>query len=376
MNSIENTDRFGKLFLIITSIIVGVGIVMVYSSSYMFSKEVYGTSLHFFSRQILFALMGVGMAYVVAKTKYQFWIKFSFHLNLIVAFLLVLTFIPGLGVVAKGANRWINLGFGSLQPGELAKYTILMMSLFFFENYEKLNLKNRLKYAANIGLVLLLLLLQPDFGTFFICALGMGFTCFISNFSRKYFYIMGVVGTILSSLILVAQPYRVKRLMAFLDPWANPRGSGFQVIQSWIGFANGGFFGKGIGNSLEKLFFLPEAHNDFIFSVIGEEFGFLGVLAFVVLFVAFTHTGFRLALSLKDDIAKKMVMSIIFIIGVQACLNMGVVLGLLPTKGLNLPFVSYGGSSLMSNLIAIGVIFSCVSRQQAMSGNKPFFSQQ
>ncbi|MFG1482290.1 putative lipid II flippase FtsW [Halobacteriovorax sp. HFRX-2_2] len=376
MNSIENTDRFGKLFLIITSIIVGVGIVMVYSSSYMFSKEVYGTSLHFFSRQILFALIGVGMAYVVAKTKYQFWIKFSFHLNLVVAFLLVLTFIPGLGVVAKGANRWINLGFGSLQPGELAKYTILMMSLFFFENYEKLNLKNRLKYAANIGLVLLLLLLQPDFGTFFICALGMGFTCFISNFNRKYFYIMGVVGTILSSLILVAQPYRVKRLMSFLDPWANPRGSGFQVIQSWIGFANGGFFGKGIGNSLEKLFFLPEAHNDFIFSVIGEEFGFLGVIAFVVLFMAFTHIGFKLALSLNDDIAKKMIMSIIFIIGVQACLNMGVVLGLLPTKGLNLPFVSYGGSSLMSNLIAIGVIFSCVSRQRTMSGQKPFFSQQ
>ncbi|MFG1500467.1 putative lipid II flippase FtsW [Halobacteriovorax sp. XZX-3] len=376
MNTLENTDRFGKLFLIITSIIVGVGIVMVYSSSYMFSKEVYGTSLHFFSRQILFALVGVAMAYVVAKTKYQFWIKFSFHLNLVVAFLLVLTFIPGLGVVAKGANRWINLGFGSLQPGELAKYTILMMSLFFFENYEKLNLKNRLKYVANIGLVLLLLLLQPDFGTFFICALGMGFSCFISNFNRKYFYIMGVTGTILSALILVAQPYRVKRLMAFLDPWANPRGSGFQVIQSWIGFANGGFFGKGIGNSLEKLFFLPEAHNDFIFSVIGEEFGFLGVLGFVVLFIAFTHIGFKLALTLKDDIAKKMVMSIIFIIGVQACLNMGVVLGLLPTKGLNLPFVSYGGSSLMSNLIAIGVIFSCVSRQRSISNEKPFFSQQ
>ncbi|WP_412463541.1 putative lipid II flippase FtsW [Halobacteriovorax sp. RT-2-6] len=376
MNTLENTDRFGKLFLIITSIIVGVGIVMVYSSSYMFSKEVYGTSLHFFSRQILFALVGVAMAYVVAKTKYQFWIKFSFHLNLVVAFLLVLTFIPGLGVVAKGANRWINLGFGSLQPGELAKYTILMMSLFFFENYEKLNLKNRLKYIANIGLVLLLLLLQPDFGTFFICALGMGFSCFISNFNRKYFYIMGVTGTILSALILVAQPYRVKRLMAFLDPWANPRGSGFQVIQSWIGFANGGFFGKGIGNSLEKLFFLPEAHNDFIFSVIGEEFGFLGVLGFVVLFIAFTHIGFKLALTLKDDIAKKMVMSIIFIIGVQACLNMGVVLGLLPTKGLNLPFVSYGGSSLMSNLIAIGVIFSCVSRQRSISNEKPFFSQQ
>lgn len=369
-------DRFGKIFLIITSIIVSIGVVMVYSSSYMFSKEVYGTSLHFFSRQILFALIGIGLGLVVAKTKYQFWFKFSFHLNLVVAFLLVLTFIPGLGVVAKGANRWINLGAGSLQPGEFAKYSTLMLSLFFFESYEKLNVQNRLKYIGNILLVLMLLLLQPDFGTFFICALGIAFTCFISTFNRKYFYIMTGVGTILTSLILVAQPYRVKRLMAFLDPWANPRGSGFQVIQSWIGFANGGFFGKGIGNSLEKLFFLPEAHNDFIFSVIGEEFGFLGVFSFVILFVAFTHIGFKLALTLKDSIARKMVTAIIFIIGVQACLNMGVVLGLLPTKGLNLPFVSYGGSSLMSNLIAIGVVFSCVSRQRTQLEQKPFFSQQ
>ncbi|AYF43116.1 cell division protein FtsW [Halobacteriovorax sp. BALOs_7] len=376
MNSLENTDRFGKFFLIITSIIVAFGVVMVYSSSYMFSKEVYGTSLHFFSRQIFFALFGIGLAFIVSKTKYQFWYKFSFHLNIVIGFLLILTFIPGLGVIAKGANRWINIGVGSLQPGEFAKYSTLMLSLFFFESYEKLDLKNRLKFAANIFFVLLLLILQPDFGTFFICALGIGFTCFISNFNRKYFYILASVGTVLSGLILIAQPYRVKRLMAFLDPWANPRGSGFQVIQSWIGFANGGFFGKGIGNSLEKLFFLPEAHNDFIFSVIGEEFGFLGVIAFVGLFMAFTHFGFRLALSLKDVIARKMVTSIVFIICVQACLNMGVVLGLLPTKGLNLPFVSYGGSSLLSNLIAIGVIFSCVSRQHTDNAQKPFFSQQ
>ncbi len=376
MNSFENMDRFSKIFLIITSIIVSIGVVMVYSSSYMFSKEVYGTSIHFFSRQLLFAAIGIGAAYVVAKTKYQFWFKFSFHLNMIVAGLLILTFIPGLGVVAKGANRWINLGFGSLQPGEMAKYSTMMLSLFFFENYDKLNVKNRLKYCANILFVLMLLLLQPDFGTFFICALGIAFTCFISNFSRKYFYILMGVGSILTSLILVAQPYRVKRLMAFLDPWANPRGSGFQVIQSWIGFANGGFFGKGIGNSLEKLFFLPEAHNDFIFSVIGEEFGFLGVISFVGLFMAFTHIGFKLALSLKDEISRKMVLSIIFIIGIQACLNMGVVLGLLPTKGLNLPFVSYGGSSMMSNLIAIGLIYSCVSRQRLQAIEKPFFSQQ
>lgn len=355
----NQNEKYSKLFKIIIALLMSFGIIMVYSASYMSAKEHYGSSLYFINRQVMFAIVAFLGAFVIAKSKYQFWYKYSFYLNIIVSFLIILTFIPGLGVLAKGANRWISLFGFSLQPGEFAKYTTLILSLYFFENFEELDLKRKIQYALNIAFTFLLLLMQPDFGTFFICFVGMFLSCFVSKFSRKIFYSMLAIGPVLASLILIAQPYRVKRLTAFLDPWANAQGSGFQVIQSWIGFANGGFFGKGVGNSIEKLFYLPEAHNDFIFSVIGEEFGFLGVIFLSTLFLGFVYYGYRISISLKDKAARQISTLIVSLIGVQAALNMAVVLGLLPTKGLNLPFISYGGSSLLSNVIAIGLVFAC-----------------
>ena len=186
----------------------------------------------------------------------------------------------------------------------------------------------------------------------------IAFACFLSNFPRKYFYSAFVLGVITAAGLLVSAPYRVKRLLVFLDPWSDPQNSGFQIIQSYLAFANGRIFGQGIGNSNEKLFYLPEAHNDFIFSVIGEELGFVGVLVIVLLFVAFTFLGFKLALTPRSNINKQVVSIFVFAIAIQSFLNMGVVLGLLPTKGLNLPFISYGGSSLIANLVAIGFVLS------------------
>ncbi|OIQ18452.1 MAG: putative lipid II flippase FtsW [Bacteriovorax sp. MedPE-SWde] len=364
----ELLEKFGNYLKLVLGILVGVGIIMVYSASYMYSKEQFGSSLYFLWRQLFFAVVATGGAIVIAKTKYQFWYKYSFHLNLLVAFGIILTFVPGLGVVAKGANRWISLGGFSLQPGEFAKYSTLLLSVFIFENFDRMDQKEKIKYVANLGFPLILLLGQPDFGTFFICSLVIFFSCFLSNFPRKIFYSMTAIGFVSGVIILISQPYRVRRLTAFLDPWKNAQGSGFQVIQSWIGFANGGFFGKGAGNSMEKLFFLPEAHNDFIFSVIGEEFGLIGVIFMIGLFVSFIYIGFRLSLLMKDRVAMMMTALVTFVIGLQAALNMGVVLGLLPTKGLNLPFISYGGSSLMASLCAIGLIFSCVKRQKEVLG--------
>jgi cell division protein FtsW len=368
----ELLEKYGNYLKLVLGILVGIGIIMVYSASYMYSKEQYGSSLHFLWRQLFFAIIASGGAFVVAKTKFRFWYKFSFHLNLLVSFAICLTYIPGLGVVAKGANRWISLGGFSLQPGEFAKYTTLLLSIFIFENLNKMDHKTMAKYIGNLALPLLLLLGQPDFGTFFICSMVIFFSCFLSNFPRKWFYSLTAIGFVSGVMILLSQPYRVRRLTAFLDPWKNAQGSGFQVIQSWIGFANGGFFGKGAGNSLEKLFFLPEAHNDFIFSVIGEEFGLLGVFSMVGLFLAFIYIGFRLAMLMKDRVAMMMTALVTFVIGLQAVLNMGVVLGLLPTKGLNLPFISYGGSSLLASLFAVGLIFSCVHRQSEVIETSPF----
>src|SRR5690606_25080520 len=172
----------------------------------------------------------------------------------------------------------------------------------------------------------------PDFGTFFIASLVIGFIAFLSSFPRKYFYSAMIIGAIGAFGILISAPYRVKRLLTFLDPWKDPRGSGFQVIQSFLAFANGSFFGQGLGNSNEKLFYLPEAYNDFIFSVVGEELGFIGVLVTVLMFISFIFIGFKMSITLKSRVGSIMVATIIFTIGFQAFMNMGVVLGVLPTK--------------------------------------------
>jgi cell division protein FtsW len=355
---VNGLDRFSKFFLITLGCLTALGVIMVYSSSYIFAKEVYGNSGHFFLRQLLFVFLGFGLAYAVSRTKLNFWLKFAFHLHLFFSVLLILTFIPGIGLTVKGASRWINLGIINFQPGEFIKYSLIMTSLIFFENFTRMETKERVKYGLSIVIPMLLLLKQPDFGAFTICFLVIGFVCFMSSLPRKYFWMLISGGTVVSLIFLVTKAYRIKRLMAFLDPWKNPKTTGFQIIQSYLGFANGSFFGQGLGNGNEKLFYLPEAHNDFILSVIGEEMGFLGVTLIVILFVLLIYFGFKLALQIKNRLGLIFVSTIVFTIGLQAFINMGVVLGLLPTKGLNLPFVSYGGSSLLSNFFAIGLMFS------------------
>lgn len=356
------SSKTSQYFIMTLSAIVLVGIIMVYSSSYMYAKEKFGTSLHYVLRQLLFLIFSVGICFVIAKSKFRFWYKYSYYLNMIASGFVALTFIPGLGPVVKGANRWIKFGPFSLQPGEFVKYTILLSSLYYFENFSRIDQKQKIKHGLSLLVPLALLVLQPDFGTFSICFGVMAFACFMSSFPRKWFYGLVGAGLVSGGFILVSQPYRVRRLLAFLDPWKNAQGSGFQVIQSWIGFANGGFFGKGPGNSIEKLFYLPEAHNDFIFSVIGEELGFIGVFLIICLFLAMIYFGFKMAMEAQSRISYLIITSLVFAVGLQSLLNMGVVLGLLPTKGLNLPFISYGGSSLMANFFAVGLILSSTKR--------------
>jgi cell division protein FtsW len=253
------------------------------------------------------------------------------------------------------------LGFIGIQPGEFIKYTIALVAIPFFEEFDKSTTKQIINRAFVILLPLVLLVMQPDFGTFSISFLVLVFVGFYSSFNRKYFYLSSAVGVVCAGITLISQPYRVARLLTFLDPWKNPQGSGFQIIQSYMGFANGALFGKGLGNSHEKLFYLPEAHNDFIFSVIGEELGFIGVFFLVCLYAVLIYQGFRIGLEIEKKWYRLLVLTVTFTIGLQATLNMGVVLGLLPTKGLNLPFISYGGSSLLSNLFALGILFSAVT---------------
>jgi cell division protein FtsW len=360
MTETEETERTGHYFLITVIGLVFLGVVMVFSSSYMYAKDTFGTPLFFVIRQLVAITVGVVAASFLAKTKLSFWYKFSFFIHAFCIVLLILTFVPGLGLNIKGSQRWINLGFMSLQPGELVKYSFIFAAAKYFENFQLYGAKEKLKFGLLLASPLVFLVLQPDFGTFLICSLILFFMAFLSQFPRKYLWMLAGSGLVLVVTILIAAPYRVRRIMTFLDPWKDPKDSGFQIIQSFLAFAHGGLTGQGLGNSHEKLFYLPESYNDFIFSVVGEEMGFFGVALFSCAFLILTLLGFKLALKMKSRLSSLVIATIIFTISLQAFLNMGVVLGLLPTKGLNLPFISYGGSSMIANIAAIGLIFSAL----------------
>lgn len=363
MSDNSRLEKLTNYFLINVFLLMLFGVIMVFSASYMYATENMGSSYFFLTKQMVFIAAGVTVALVMAKLKILYLYKQAYKVNTLLCVLLTLTLVPGISVVIKGSRRWLNLGFMNLQPGEFLKYSLMLAAIRYFENFNSYNPKQRCLYFAGLVYPLAIFVIQPDFGTFFICSLIIGFIAFLSSFPRKYFYTTLVVGLIGAFGILISAPYRMKRVMTFLDPWKDPRGSGFQVIQSFLAFANGAFFGQGLGNSNEKLFYLPEAYNDFIFSVVGEELGFIGVLGTILMFICFIFVGFKLAISLKSRVGSIMISTIVFAIGIQAFLNMGVVLGVLPTKGLNLPFISYGGSSMVANLAALGLIIACIKIQ-------------
>jgi cell division protein FtsW len=357
---LHTVDRLTKTFLSILAIIITIGMIMVWSASFILASEKFGTSTHYIVRQLIYLSLAVTVAFTISKTKFTFWMKYGYLINIAASGIVALTIIKGVGSAAKGASRWLTFGGMSVQPGEIVKFTVILSALSFFENWNKMDAKERIKHGGSLFLPLALLIKQPDFGSFSICFIVIAFVCFMSSFPRKYFYYSLIGGVIGGVFILFSQAYRVKRLLTYLDPWKNPQGSGFQIIQSYMAFANGSAFGQGLGNSNEKLFYLPEAHNDFIFSVIGEELGFIGVFLIICLFIAFIYFGFKLILQVKDRVGIILGSAIVFVLGLQALLNMGVVLGLLPTKGLNLPFISYGGSSLICNFFGIGLLLSVV----------------
>lgn len=360
MSENARLEKLTNYFLINIFFLILFGVIMVFSASYMYAKENFGSSYHFLIKQIVFIFLGTCLAWVFSKFKILYLYKQAYKINAFFSFILTLTLVPGIRVVIKGSRRWLNLGFMHIQPGEFLKYTLMLAAIRYFENFNNYQPKQRIYYLAGIIYPLGIFILQPDFGTFFISSLIIGFICFLSSFPRKYFYSLFILGLVSGFIILISAPYRVKRLLTFLDPWKDPRGAGFQVIQSFLAFANGSFLGQGLGNSNEKLFYLPEAYNDFIFSVLGEELGFIGVFATIIMFLCFIFIGLKMSISLKSRVGSIMVAAIVFAIGFQAFMNMGVVLGVLPTKGLNLPFISYGGSSMVANISAIGLIFACL----------------
>jgi cell division protein FtsW len=352
---IINSSQF--FFLGILSLCL-IGLVMVYSSSFIYANETFNSSHFFFFRQFVFLIIGPLFMLMASLVKFENWLKYSFFIHLCLGTLLFLTLVPGVGVGLKGASRWINLGFIQIQPSEILKYTSSFTFLFFFENFFEMNRTQKIQWISVLLFPPIVLFLQPDFGGLIIYLLLMLFISFLCRFPKKYFSVLLLSAFSLISFSLAMAPYRVQRILTFLDPWKDPKRSGFQIIQSYLAFANGSIWGKGLGNGQEKLFYLPEAHNDFILSVIGEEFGFMGVSVIVLLYIFTFYHGMKLLRKIQFRHHMIIGYSVLFILALQAFLNMGVVLGLLPTKGLNLPFISYGGSSLISNFIGLGIFLS------------------
>lgn len=327
------------------------GLLFVYSASSVYAGQKYGDEFLFAKKQMIYFIPGALAAFFGARfplVKLQKIAPFLFWASL---FLTALTFAPGIGKKVLGAARWISIGGLQVQPSEFLK----IASVIYFA---KVLSENKVKWK-NLGVVLLsfaVFLKQPDFGSSVILLSGLLAIVFFYGIPKRYFF-GGIVALLpLLGILAVAAPYRLKRLITFLDPFADPLGSGFQVIQSFVAIASGGIFGKGLGGSQQKLFFLPEAHTDFILSVIGEEMGFVGLAIIVLIYGILFYSLLQILVATTHAFSRMLTAGLLTMTAASTLINMGVCAGLLPTKGLTLPFISSGGSSLIANLFAMGLL--------------------
>ena len=347
--------------LLILIALTGIGTIMIYSSSTIYAERYLGSRYYFLNKQLLH--LAIGMALLAFATRYPYanYRKLIPFLMVVSFLLMVLVLIPGIGKQVGNARRWIRFFGIGIQPSELLKFTLIVWVAGFLERKRTVLghfSQGLLPSLTVISLFCLLLLLQPDFGTSVLIALTLLTMIFVAGV--KPFHMFGsVVGFLsVSILLVVSESYRMKRIFGFLDPWADPLDAGFQLIQSLVAVATGGLFGRDLGNSRQKLFFLPESHTDFIFSILAEEAGFIGVVIVVGLLICLMINGFQVALHSPDDFGRNLAFGITIMIVLQSFLNIGVVIGLLPTKGVPLPFISYGGSSLVTNIYMVGVLIN------------------
>jgi cell division protein FtsW len=334
--------------------------VQVYSSSYMFATESYGDGLYFFKRQAAFAGISLIVLFGTLMIPMSFIQKWGWLLWGIGAALVVATFVPGLGVRVGGALRWIRLPLGiRFEPGELLKISFSFLFATLMIRHESL-LKKWPWYVVLIFVVapLAILLKQPDFGSFAIIMI-VGLTLLLGFGLRWKFVAMAMAVIVPAFYFLVMTvPYRRARVLAFLDPWSDPAAKGFQVIQSMLSFHSGGLTGVGLGQGQGKLFFLPEAHTDFTMAVLGEEMGFVGFVAVLLLYGFIVTRGVQIALKAQDTFKRSLALGLSVTFGISVFINCGVVMGLLPTKGLTMPFLSYGGSSLVVLCFMFGILLN------------------
>lgn len=361
-----NIEDFDNTLFWAVTFIVTFGFIMVYSSSLAIAEGSKMTNYNpyfFIMRHGIFLTIGVILGFITFKIPMQFWKERALPLFLIGAMLLVIVLIPGIGRDVNGARRWIGLGIINFQPSELMKILAVLYASDYISRKKEIINNFKMSFFPMLGVIIVigfLLLSEPDFGAFIVISFISFGILFLGGVKLRGFVallIMAVFGFI---AIVWTSPYRLARIVGFLDPWQDPYGKGYQLSHSLIAFGRGEVFGVGLGGSIEKLFYLPEAHTDFLMAVIGEEFGLVGVIFVVALFATVVYRAFKIggdALTLQRHYPSLVAKGMGLWFGFQAFINIGVNIGLLPTKGLTLPFMSFGGSSIVANFIGIAILF-------------------
>jgi len=363
-----------RVILIISLVLIFLGIVMVYSSSCVYAQyKINREPYYFLLRQTIWVILSLGVMVFLTQIDYQRLGEASKWMLLICGILLVLVLIPGIGIMVKGARRWLGYGPIRFQPSELAKIVlIIFMAKFLSQKYDSMKDFRRvvLPSVGILALFMILIVKEPDFGNAMIIGLIMGIMWFVAGMRIRLILASLIVSIPIVIYLIISEQYRLDRIFAFLDPWKYKSGKGWQLIQSLISLGSGGIGGRGLGHSVQKYLYLPDSHSDFIFAILGEELGFVGTTVVVLLFLTLIWCGIKVSLRIKDLFGSYLAIGISSLIGIQALINMCVVTGLVPTKGLPLPFISYGGSSLLANCIGIGILINIASYDTSVKRKK------
>lgn len=352
------------ILLLVTLILVTVGTVMIYSSSSIIALEKFGDSRFFLKKQIVFVFLGMLLMVLITKVPYEHLKKLAYPGLLLAIVLLVLVLMPGMGLKRGGATRWLNVGGLSFQVTEMVKIAmVLFLAHFWARKTNQIKIFHRgvlFPLLASL-LVIFLVLLEPDFGAAVIIAAILLFMLCISGARIRHMLFLILMFLPAGVLLILFKGYRMARLTAFLDPWKDASNTGFQIIQSFLSFGAGGTFGVGIGDGMQKLFYLPEPHTDFILSIIAEESGFIGVTIVIIMFALFVVRGFMIALKAPDLFGTLLAAGLTLIVALQSFVNIAGVMGLIPLKGLVLPFLSYGGTALLMSMTSVGILLNISS---------------
>lgn len=366
---------YDRWILVSTLALLTIGLLMVASASMVISDRQYGYPFHYLIRQSVYLVLGLVLAWVVTKIPIKFWKKYSGYLLVLSFLLLLAVLVPGIGKIVNGSRRWINLQFISVQVSEVVKFSAILYLASYLQRYQnqvRYELKGFIKPMALLAFMALLLLLEPDFGAVAVLTITFLVLLFIADVRLWPFCVLFLVVGLVLGAVVIFSPYRLERLTTFLNPWHTQYGAGYQLTQSLIAFGRGGLFGVGLGNSVQKLYYLPEAHTDFLFAVLAEELGLVGELIVITLFTILVVRIFMLAQRARlanNVFSAYAAYGVGLWIGLQTMINMGVNAGILPTKGLTLPFISYGGSSLLVNCVVVGIVLRIAYETALAGGN-------